>query len=404
MWNNYWGGASGSGRPSRNLPKKNYKEESSESDDSPLTSPSRPPVSRAGSPPELAIPQLNDNVDEELIQVRNTLRNIGHTPLFRSEDIKKEEVVEGIIVGQPVGVSVANMPDNPRYDQATGDDDGDVYKKLSTLKTPFNKSDAKFWFANFERSIKHFGVKSQITKKEALIKQLTQEAIDECKNLIALEEDEAGDTPYFDLKTELLSLFGPRPEDSYAKAASRVLVGKPSALAKQIINDVCECPKPLQSKCCAKICYGMWIKNLPTYLRAHISGMPFNINTYKDVMTKADECWLSHKQETPTVAAIKAENAAALADSNDLENPAVAAIKAARGGANARGRGQRGGRGGQGGRGARGGRGGRGGRQLGPRHPQAVEGSCYVHHQYGPEAWSCADRHNCPMRDIFIPR
>ena len=58
--------------------------------------------------------------------------------------------------------------------------------------------------------------------------------------------------------------------------------------------------------------------------------MPFNVNTYKDVMTKADECWLSHKQETPTVAAIKAENAAALADSNDLENPAVAAIKAAR--------------------------------------------------------------------------
>ena len=222
MWNNYWGG-----RPRRNVPQRNYNEDSEESEgESPLQSPLRPPVSRAGSPPELAIPQLNDNVDEELQQVKQTLQNISHTPLFRAT-IKKEEVedvIEGHVVGRPVGAEVA-MPDNQnqpaavRYDQADGEDDGDVYKKLSTLRTPFTKSDAKFWFANFERSIKHFGVKSQTTKKEALINQLTQEAIDECKNLIALEEDEAGDKPYFDLKSELLSLFGPRPEDSYAKAA-----------------------------------------------------------------------------------------------------------------------------------------------------------------------------------------
>ena len=52
----------------------------------------------------------------------------------------------------------------------------------------------------------------------------------------------------------------------------------------------------------------------------------------------------------------------------------------------------------------RGGRGGRGGRQLGPRHSTALEGSCYIHHQFGVEAWSCADRHSCPMRDIENPK
>ena len=104
------------------------------------------------------------------------------------------------------------------------------------------------------------------------------------------------------------------------------------------------------------------------------------------------------------------ENAEALKGSDDLENPAVAAIRRG-GGAGNRGQSGRGG-GGRGNRGqnrgnGRGGRGGggRGGKKpLGPRHPQAVEGSCYVHHQYGPEAWSCADRHNCPMRDVENPK
>ena len=140
---------------------------------------------------------------------------------------------------------------------------------------------------------------------------------------------------------------------------------------------------------------GMWTKNLPTYVKVHISDEVFNADTYKAVFDKADKCWLSHRQETPVVAAIKAENVAALKDSTDFDTPAVAAIRG-------RGRGRGNGRGGRGGRG--GGRGGQGTKPLGPRHPQALEGSCYVHHKFGPEAWSCADRHKCPMRDMESPR
>ena len=182
------------------------------------------------------------------------------------------------------------------------------------------------------------------------------------------------------------------------------MVGLPSQLGEQIINDICDCAKSIECACCARQAYGMWVKNLPTYIKAHISGLPFNANTYKSVIEKADQCWLSHKQETPQVAAIKAENKEALKDSTDLENPAVAALRNSRGG----GRGGRGGQRGQRGadRGRGGNRGGRGGgrKPLGPRHPQALEGSCFIHHQFGPEAWSCADRHSCPMRDIESPR
>ena len=119
-----------------------------------------------------------------------------------------------------------------------------------------------------------------MTKYEALINQLTKEAIDEVKSLLSLDEDEQGETPYLDLKSELLKIYKPRPEDTFAKAMSRVLVGKPSTLGKQIINDFCKCPKKLTSPCCAEIALGLWTKNLPTYIKAHISDQEFNKANY----------------------------------------------------------------------------------------------------------------------------
>ena len=367
MWTNW------TGRPSRNLPRPNYKDESSDEYDSPIASPNRPVNTRQGSPAELLIPQLNDNVDEELEQVSQTLKNIGHTPLFRPS-VLKEEVIEGQVVGAPAGAQLkadnaAAMPDAVRFDTQNENDEPDVYKKLSSLTNKFSKTDPKFWFNNFERSIKHFGVKSQITKKEALINLLTPDVTEEVKSLLSLDEDDEGETPYLTLKQELLSLYSPRPEDCYAKASSRVLTGKPSALAKQIINDFCECPKPIQNKCCAKIAFGMWSKNLPTYVKTHISDQEFNHNTYKKVLEMADKCWNSHRPEPVVVAAIKAENVEALKDSKDFENPAVAAMQRGRG---------------RGGRGARGGRGQRGGRDQ--RGTAATEGPARTVHA-GPRRY-----------------
>ena len=48
-----------------------------------MLSPARPPNTRAGSPVELAVPTLCDNVDEELGQVNQILKNIGHTHTYR---------------------------------------------------------------------------------------------------------------------------------------------------------------------------------------------------------------------------------------------------------------------------------------------------------------------------------
>ena len=101
MWNNYWGG-----RPRRDIPRVNYQDPGSDSEEDNFASPRPPLPSRAGSPVELAVPQLNDNVDDELNQVSLVLKNVGHTPLFQKREVKEEEVVEGHVSGAPVGLKV----------------------------------------------------------------------------------------------------------------------------------------------------------------------------------------------------------------------------------------------------------------------------------------------------------
>ena len=112
MWNNYFN------RPRRDLPRPNYNESSEDEYDSPLVSPARPPPTRAGSPVELAVPTLNDNVDEDLEIVSQTLRNVGHTHAFRGTRpdpegveqgeasdpvVEEEEVVQGLVVQEASG-------------------------------------------------------------------------------------------------------------------------------------------------------------------------------------------------------------------------------------------------------------------------------------------------------------
>ena len=247
----------------RNLPFINYQESESEEeynsvdedDLNVLVSPKRPHQSATVSPNALLVPDP-PLVDEVLNQVSGKLADLPSGEV----SVGEEEVVDGLEVGLG-DIQVCAPPPQivmaERYDTITGEDAADVYTKLSTLKSEFNKSDPKFWFNNFERTIKHYGVKSQTTKYEALINQLTREATEEVKNILRQDEAELGATPYLTLKTELLSLYSPKPEDCYAKASSRVLVGLPSSLGKQIINDFCDCAKPIENKCCAKMAYGM---------------------------------------------------------------------------------------------------------------------------------------------------
>ena len=112
----------------RNLPEVDYNESSEDEDQ--FVSPLRPPATRAGSPHLLSIPTLSDNVDEELNEVSNTLRNIGHTKTFRKAQQKDsasedEEVIEGKVSG-PGDLEVKDQQQPAimvHFDQENGDDD-----------------------------------------------------------------------------------------------------------------------------------------------------------------------------------------------------------------------------------------------------------------------------------------
>ena len=170
----------GWGRPRRNLPEVDYRDYDSSEDDfnSPLVSPSRPPQTRAGSPAELAVPTLGDNVDEELEQVRQTLQNVGHSHTFRGTHPAGarvrgvaevvgggEEVVEGLVVQGPDSGKVADENPIPAVMVAFEDENGEDEAKAlqegcrNVANYQWNQEDIKFWFGQIEIKMASVGVK-----------------------------------------------------------------------------------------------------------------------------------------------------------------------------------------------------------------------------------------------------
>ena len=165
-------------------------------------------------------------------------------------------------------------------------------------------------------------------------------------------------------------------------------------------------PQPLSGCHCAAVVLGIWRRSLPSVVRNSIADMDFNNATYTAVFDKADSVWSSNSASVTV--------AATLATPQTAE---VAAVSSNRGGRNNNNRG--GGRGGgnannRGGgnannRGGGSNRGGANGSQgqsrRGPRHPDLPPNdACGLHWKFGKGAWTCADRHKCPWRDLESPR
>ena len=128
------------------------------------------------------------------------------------------------------------------YDEANGEDAKDVHTRLYQLKSQykFNKADLRFWFTQFEARLSDCGVQKQWTKRTQLILQLTEEAIDEVKEILELKEDQAGTTPYKDLKDALMELYGPKQEELFQKALDMLMTTTPSALLKKLTDLICK--------------------------------------------------------------------------------------------------------------------------------------------------------------------
>ena len=307
-----------------------------------------------------------------------------------------------------------DIPTIMDFDSENGVDGEKAMDKMGSVKCEFSKDDIEFWFSELETQLEVIEVKSQWSKRIALQRFLPAEVKQEVKSLLIIPKAQAGEDIYKRIKSELLDLFGQKPEDAYIRAKNRIMTGKPSQLGKALINDICKCPVKLQSGCCAQIIWGMYREALPVVIRNHIAEMKFNKDTYKDVFKKSDQVYDSNK---PGQAVRAAPVAATTSSAPSADSPEVAAFKPQRGGFRG-GRGYRGG-----GRGN--GRGAANSNQApstptttttpsnpqnasnsnrGTRHATAKGDSeklCKIHFKWGENGSYCAAPWKCPMKSVF---
>ena len=159
----------------------------------------------------------------------------------------------------------------------------------------FNKHEVEYFFTAAEAQMKSFGINKQLSKRDALLPQLPEEVIEECMPLLRIPEADLGTTPYKDLKLEILSIYGKKPQDAFTRAFNRTLEGRPSALGKLLIHDICPGSKPMQGCHCAPMVWGFWHRCLPQSIRVALADKPFDATTYKDVFSHADKVWIANK-------------------------------------------------------------------------------------------------------------
>ena len=316
--------------------------------------------------------------------------------------------------------AAAAMPSVP-FDKEDKDNDVDSWKK--EVKTKFDQHDVLYWFNTVESEMKKFGINKQWDKKNTIVPLLPQDIVEELKPFLRLSETEAGTSIYYDVKTELLSLFGPKDEDAFKKAKALKCTGRPSAFGKQLVHIICPGSKPFEGCHCARMVFGFWEDQMSPAIKSHLAGLTFTKDTYKEIFKKADEVWVANggvinPPRPPAVVAAVAAPAdqPSLAQAGD--NPQVAAI---------RGRGRGRGRGAN--RGANRGSGRGGGsynqnnqgqsqqtssnnsnnkpHQKGPKHPDlpaSAGWACAQHWKKGRQAPYCSDPLVCQWVRHVVPR
>ena len=192
--------------------------------------------------------------------------------------------------------------------------------------------------------MKKFGINRQWDKKDAIIPLLPESIVEECMPILRLTQEEAGDQVFKDLKTEIISLYGPKDEDAFQKAMALKMTGTPSSFGKRLTHILCPGSKPFSTCHCARIVYGIWVAQLGPAIKSHLAGLKFNKDTYQDLFKKADEVFHANggSRSPAVVAAVSAPTPASSsatppvsAANSSSDTPQIAAFQ--RGGGRGRG-------------------------------------------------------------------
>ena len=388
----------------------NYGSPGSGIDPNELVSPNRPHQSASASPRALLRPDPPpvEEVLEQATRRLQTLPSREQRAANRNAHRQAQEAAEA--AAERAAAAAVIMVD---FDQQNTEDGDKANELARSIKVEFNPIDVRFWFSELEAEMLTANINKQWLKKTVLQRNLPTKQKEDVKALLTLNQTQAGNDIYYRIKTELIRIYAPKPKDSYVKALSRSMVGLPSQLGHQLVNDVCKKSTKLQGCCCAAAVEALWHLQLPVTIRAHVSNMAFDHTTYKNVFEAADQVFLSSKQVTVAavqVAAAQLDETLPAFNSQNQPQQEVAAV--ARGGG--RGRGGRGGRRNNRG-GARGATSGtsRGGGQSnqnsrGQKHSSVPDSQadkmCSRHYAHGDQAWYCLAPTTCPWVNKVIAR
>ena len=326
----------------------------------------------------------------------------------------------------------ADIMPTTNYDAHHADDEAAnaMEKAVNLLKNfPWTEEDIKFYFSQVEVKMKSAGVKSNFTKLQVLSTILPPKAINAIKNILKKQESEfTNKDAYLQAKTKLIRVFGPCENADFERAMARVMTGKPSQLAEELINDLCD--RELKNCCCIKVIGGLWRRAMPSSVKQAVAHYNFTRADLANIMQVADDVYESTRPASASVAAMSLPSAPNPhndlshkellnqaftmpqgADDATAQIASLAAQVAAmqkKFGNPSRGNG-RGGRG-------RGRGGNRGGgqqppkysasnpRHTGPRHPDLPPfGACKRHWQFGKSSFVCLEPDSCPWKNFIAP-
>ena len=156
--------------------------------------------------------------------------------IFEGEEACTDEVAQEILE------ETDTMPDDDAvqidFEDENAKDGDKALDYTRTLKLEYNASEVEFWFTQLENEMYTCEVKSQWLKRCVLVKNLPAKIQNDVKALLILPKSAAPTDLYKRIKTEILRIHAPKKEDTFKKALSRVLVGLPSQLGQDLINDM----------------------------------------------------------------------------------------------------------------------------------------------------------------------
>ena len=266
-----------------------------------LVSPHRPHQSASASPRALLRPDPPP-VDQVLADAGRRLRNL---PDRQQRVANRNAVRQAQEVAEAQAAEAAEAASMVNYDTEDKADGEKAQDLARSIKVEFDPNNIKFWFAQLEDEMEMATINRQWLKKSVLQRNLPLKIKEDVMGFLSLQKGEAGAHIYLDIKSELIRIYAPKPQDAYNKALGRTMVGLPSQLGYQIINDICTKPVKLDGCCCAAAALAIWSNQLPVNIRAHISNMTFTKDTHKQVFEAADRIFNSGRQVNVAVAALK---------------------------------------------------------------------------------------------------